>query len=442
MTYGKFSCVLAAALLATASIPASIAQDAPTHRTQTHYFVISLGTPLGGSSSGAAAVNDLGWIAGDSNLTGDQVQNAVLWLYGYPLNLHTLGGPNSSALWPGLNNFGQVIGISDTAATDPYGESWSCGAFLPASHAGHTCVAFLWQLGVMTALPTLGGNNGFGTGINNRGQAVGWAENTVHDPTCNPPQTLQFEAVVWGPRGQVQILPPYSTDPDGAATGINDRGQVIGISGICQNAVGNRSAIHALLWQNGHPTDLGNLGGLAWNTPMALNNRGQIVGFSDMQGDDNGANPNFHAFLWTSPGPMQDLHTLTGDAISEALGINEAGQVVGVSYAAGFANPRAFIYQNGRITDLNSVVQQDSPLYLQAAQEINNSGVIVGQGCVPGNCSSSSPTIAFVAIPRQDQHDSTAPVSSGTDGQVNVASQELLQRLGLAGAAGLNIQSK
>jgi probable HAF family extracellular repeat protein len=175
---------------------------------------------------------------------------------------------------------------------------------------------------------------------------------------------------------------------------------------------------------------------------MALNNHGQIVGFSDLQGDDNGGNPNFHAFVWSSPGPMQDLNTLPGDAISEALGINEQGQIVGVSYGAGFANPRAFIYQNGKMTDLNTLVQQNAPLYLQAAQEINDSGVIVGQGCVPGNCSGSSPSIAFVAIPRRDHPDAEIPVSAVRARQMNATPKELLRRLGLAGIAALNTDPK
>jgi probable HAF family extracellular repeat protein len=377
------------------------AQSQPDHNQQNRYRVYSLGVPLGGSASSTAAINGPGWIAGASNLSGNLDEHAVLWLYGFPLDLGTLGGPNSAVLWPGLNDLGQAVGISDTANTDPYGEPWSCGAFLPASHQGHTCVGFLWEWGTMTPLPTLGGNNGFATGINNHGQAVGWAENTYHDPTCNPqaPQVLQFEAVVWGPRaGQIQQLPPYGQDPDGAATGINDQGQVIGISGICQNAVGNQTATHAVLWQNGSPINLGNLGGTAWNTPMALNNQGEIVGFSDRMGDQNGGNPNFHAFRWRRPGPMQDLGTLSGDAISEALGVNEQGQIVGVSYASGFADPRAFVYENGAMTDLNTLAP-NSPLYLQVAQDVNSSGVIVGLGCVPGNCSATSPSIAFVAIP-------------------------------------------
>ncbi len=225
-----FVAAIAAALAAPNQLPA----QAPNHHSQIHYRVVSLSVPLGGSASSTAAINSEGWIAGASNLSGDLDEHAVLWLYGFPLDLGTLGGPNSAVLWPGLNDFGQAVGISDTAKTDPYGESWSCGAFLPASHQGHTCVGFLWQWGSMTALPTLGGNNGFATSINNRGQAVGWAENTVHDPTCVAPQVLQFEAVVWGPRpGQLQQLTPYGSDPDGSATGINDSGQVVGISGIC-----------------------------------------------------------------------------------------------------------------------------------------------------------------------------------------------------------------
>jgi len=141
---------------------------------------------------------------------------------------------------------------------------------------------------------------------------------------------------------------------------------------------------------------------------------------------------------------MQDLNTLAGDAISEALGINEQGQIVGVSYAAGFANPRAFIYQNGAMTDLNTLIQSNSPLYLQAAQEINNSGVIVGQGCVPGNCSGSSPSIAFVAIPSGDVNNGeAASVDSTTDSSKReMAPKELLQRLGLAGVAGLTSRQK
>lgn len=179
MSRRRSSYVLATSFLAALAVPICLsAQTQLEHRGQTQYQVISLGVPLGGSASATAAINDLGWIAGASNLSGDQIEHATLWIYGHAIDLRTLGGPNSAVLWPGLNEFGQTVGISDTAGMDPYGEPWSCGNFLPASHLGHTCVGFLWQNGSMSPLPTLGGNNGFATGINNRGQAVGWAENT------------------------------------------------------------------------------------------------------------------------------------------------------------------------------------------------------------------------------------------------------------------------
>ena len=65
----------------------------------------------------------------------------------------------------------------------------------------------------MRALPTLGGNNGFATGANNRGEVVGWAENTCHDPLCVPPQVLQFRPVIYGPgENQIRELPLIAGD--------------------------------------------------------------------------------------------------------------------------------------------------------------------------------------------------------------------------------------
>ena len=154
MKSGILTCVSAIALFVPAAPVRLTAQNQLEHN-ETKYVVFSLGAPLGGTSSGAAGVNSLGWAAGDSNLTGDQDENAVLWLYGFPLGLGTLGGPNSAVLWPGLNNQGQVVGISDTSHTDPLGEEWSCSAFFPASHSGHACVGFVWQWDKgMAALPT------------------------------------------------------------------------------------------------------------------------------------------------------------------------------------------------------------------------------------------------------------------------------------------------
>jgi len=376
--------VLTSALLLTASAQGG-------HGT---YAVTNLGS-LGGTASFGSSINDRGWIAGSSDLAGDQVQHAALWRGGVLTDLGTLGGPNSGVLWPVKNDRGVVTGISQTAKADPLGERWSCSAFFPAPTAvGHQCLGFAWQNGVMRPLSTLGGTNGFATGANNRGEIVGWAENTVHDPTCVPPQVLQFRAVEWGPGpDEIRELPPLPGDTVSAATALNSRGQVVGISGICDRAVGRFSAIHAVLWQDGHPVDLGSLGGVAWNTPMAIDDRGDVVGFANATAAAGGSF-DVHAFLWTKAAGMQDLGTLPGDTTSQALGVNDRGEIVGESCDADF-NCRAVIWHDGEIDDLNTQVESGYAGTLTTANDIDASGRITGQAFDPV----TGAFVAFAARP-------------------------------------------
>ncbi|HEY2546545.1 MAG TPA: hypothetical protein VGI46_10805, partial [Candidatus Acidoferrum sp.] len=298
--------------------------------------------------------------------------------------------PGSDVGWPVKNNFGLISGVSENGKPDPLGETFSCPAFGLVS--GNSCVAFAWQFGRMTQLPGLGGNNSIGTGDNNLGQIVGWAENAHQDPTCAPPapgatQFLQFEATLWQRdwhgNWQVRELPPYPGDPDGAATAINDLGQAVGISGQCGVAIGAYSAIHALLWENGQPLDLGNLGGHGWNTPGAINDRGVVAGFANGPNDVIGGQLQFRflAFIWTRDHGMQNLGTLPGDAMSEATDINDQNQIVGVSFADFFFdNPRAFIYQNGTMTPLNSLIGSASADWdISSTGGINDRGEIAVQ---------------------------------------------------------------
>jgi probable HAF family extracellular repeat protein len=377
------------------------------------YQIIPLGS-LGGTVSSGNTINNIGSPMGFS-VTSDGNVHAAIWSSTSPTDLGTLGGPNSNIGWPVKNNRGVIAGVSEFSDTlDPLGEEFSCPVLLPPT--GFSCVGFVIHNGVMSALPTLGGNNGFATGVNGQGLAVGWAENTVHDPTCSFPQVLQFEAVIYGPAaGQIQQLPPFDVDPDSAATAINDSGQVVGISGLCDVAIGALSAQHALLWQDGKPVNIGNLGGGAFNTPMAINNRGQIAGFSDLPGDVvDGVltNVNFHAFFWTKPSGIVEIKPLAGDEISEATGINNQGVVIGTSFTAGFASARAFLWQNGQIEDLNSLAIPGSNLFLITTGDINDSGEITGQACVLSNGSCSSEIVAFLGI----------PVWSGSAGEVATSS--------------------
>jgi len=315
------------------------------------------------------------------------------------MDLGTLGGPNSNVSWANHSTKGEIAGIAETAEQNPLGEAWSCSAFFFGPD-GYVCNGFAWQDGVMTALPPFpGGIDSYATGVNNKGQVVGWAENGVHDPTCNnaPPfnQVLQFEAAVWGPRlNQMTQLPPLSPDPDSAATAINDKGQVVGISGLCSNAVGGASAEHALLWENGIPTDLGNIGGQAWNTPFAINNQGQVVGFGNISGDEN-APENPAAFIWTPTNKMQEIAPYGTDTNNAAFDINEKGQVVGNSFNVNTGTSRATLWQNNTLNDLNTLVIQPTSLYLTLAQGINDAGEITGSAID----TATNQTVGFLAVP-------------------------------------------
>jgi probable HAF family extracellular repeat protein len=110
-------------------------------------------------------------------------------------------------------------------------------------------------------------------------------------------------------------------------------------------------------------------------------------------------NVNFHAFLWPVNGKILDLGTLEGDSISEATGINDEGEIIGTSFTAGFASSRAFIWQNGKITDLNTLIQPSSNLYLISTGDINDRGEITGQACVLSNGACTSQLVAFLGIP-------------------------------------------
>ena len=114
------------------------------------------------------------------------------------------------------------------------------------------------------------------------------------------------------------------------------------------------------------------------NVAFSINNRGQVAGVSALPG-----NATFHPFLWTSETGMQDLGVLPGDLVGAGLGMNNEGDVVGASISApGIANgnPRAFLWHNGVMSDLNALVPADSPLYLLIAYGINDSGEIAGFG--------------------------------------------------------------
>lgn len=336
---------------------------------------------LGGTDSRAMAINNVGWAAGVSH-TADGARRAVVWRNGSVESLGTLGGLSSAVARPGLNNNGVIVGITHTDALDPLHEAWSCdgtAALLPTDPR-QVCAGFWWEQGVMHALPTLGGTHAFANSVNSLGQIVGWAETAVQDPTCTGVQVLQFRAVLWEPaRGRVRELPPFPGDSASAATGINAGGQVVGISGDCDQAIGRLSARRSVLWENGTVREIPNLGGAAWHTPWSINERGDVVGFSNLPGAADPREFNSHAFLWRYGSPMVlDLGTLGNDPFSQATGINARGQVIGVSHG-GPDGLRAFLWEDSVMVNLNDLVELGADEVFEFAHDINDAGQIAGR---------------------------------------------------------------
>jgi probable HAF family extracellular repeat protein len=379
---------------------------APTHaqrleatKSKTLYQVSTL-PDFGGTSSGGNSINDQSWVAGYSRLV-DRNRHATLWRNSLLTDLGTLGGPNSSVTWNVKNTAGIIVGISQTADPEPNGEAWSSAAFYSTpNNVGYINLGFVWQNNQMRGLaPFPGGNNGFATGANNFGQVVGWAENGVHDPTCCCTQVLQFRPAVWdtGSGDQIHDLPLLQGDTSGAATAINDNGQIVGISGICDQAVGRHTAKHAVLWENGTVTDIyPNAPAPWWNTPTAINQHGDVVGFAGdpafVEGDV------LHAFMWTREDGIRELKPLPNrtpqHVDSEAYGINEARQVVGVSCDADQVDCRAVIWDHGNTpTDLNDLKGSYSG-FLALAKDINNKGEITGRAI-----DSTGALKAYLAVP-------------------------------------------
>jgi len=407
-------------LLAALAIPVCVVAQGEQQQLAEHvqhYTVTDLGTLEGGTFSQPFAINRYGLVSGSSSLP-DGNQHATLWLEKLKVDIGApgLGGPNSIAF--GDNEKFQSAGEAETATPDPNGEDF-CGF---GTHL--TCLPFLWQDGGMIQLPTLGGNNGVAMAISNRGEVAGFAENSTPDPGCRDPQVLHFKPVVWE-KGVIHKLPTFGGDPDGVAQEINENGEVVGGSGTCAtfntNFFYNLVPVHALLWEKGHATDLGNLGGktgqAGGNIAYDINNQGQVVGNSDLPGDTT-----FHAFLWTKRTGMQDLGTVSGDVASVSISINDGGSVVGASLDANF-NPRAFLWEKGMMTDLNTLIAGHSPLYLLTGRSINSSGEITGLGLT-----SSGEIHTYLATPSHGVANSESTSQGFSPGILSDDARKLLQQ--------------
>ena len=223
------------------------------------------------------------------------------------------------------------------------------------------------------------------------------------------------QAFVFG-HGGMKNINSASLFPSGTeAWGVNNGGQVIGTGYL------NGSEFHAFLYSGGQMKDLGPPGSYQASA-AAINNSGQIVGSyyftSGAEGaffysggkmtqlpvpagasavgafaiNDNGEIAGALYFSSGAPahaashrnGVWTDLGAITGAASNLAKGITIAGQVVGTAYFAPtqYEPPKpgkhvAFIYSNGGLVDLNTLIPSGTGFTITDAVGINDSGQIV-----------------------------------------------------------------
>jgi probable HAF family extracellular repeat protein len=253
--------------------------------------------------------------------------------------------------------------------------------------------AALWQNGTIQDLGTLGGATSFAYDLNNLGQAVGLAQTSSGSSAFFWNSTLGMQglgAVGWG-------------------YGVNDAGQVVG-------AIANGSFPHCFIWDSTHGlTDLGTFGGTG-SQARAINQTGQMVGWVE-----DLSVPSSCGYIRDSgTGHLTVLAPLPGKTASRALDINDAGQVIGTSgsYTSTMHGPAygyleaclwqngvmsdlgmpsanginnlgqvvggKYLWANGVLTDLNTLVDPSSGWVITSAADINDAGQIVGQGTLNG----------------------------------------------------------
>lgn len=301
------------------------------------YAVAELPLPSGFVKSRGLGINFYGDVVGWA-ATEKDTGHAVLWRQGQVLDLGTMGAADSLAA--GISDSGLVV-----------------GAFI----RGGMRHVFLWrdgqfqELGPVDEWPGKGmavWDINPGLGISRQGKVIGRIANKE-----GAEMTFVYE------NGQLMYLRQPKNGAPGFGRAINDQSQMAGQLYV------RRGLSHALFWSNGAMQLLPHLAETIAGA-TAINEHSTVVGWAFVPCDKQ---PMAHAAIWRD-GRVVDLGTLGGDT-SRAYGLNDAGQVTGYS-SVGKGEYSGFLWDNGRIFDLNDLVPSSLGYRVTCADAINNRGQI------------------------------------------------------------------
>ncbi len=211
---------------------------------------------LGGPSARALGVNSNGDVVGESQREESGAYHAFLWRNNQMIDLGQVLGAEEASAALGINDVGQVVG---TLGHSYFGDAfvWSQANGVtnlgPGSargiNASGTVVGAIrtdegqnlpavWEEGVLQVLPDLGGKlNNYASAVNDSGVIVGTSEDLQGNMKPARWQRTGGEYAIT----DLGVLPSESQFPNtyGAATGINNNGQIVG-----------QSDYRAFIWQN------------------------------------------------------------------------------------------------------------------------------------------------------------------------------------------------
>ncbi|MBB3224952.1 PEP-CTERM sorting domain-containing protein [Pseudoduganella umbonata] len=288
-------------------------------------------TPLVGGTGFEAYINSSGAIAA----TQRSPDRAFVWTSPGQrrfLDIPIAGKPAVS----GINDAGTVVGQVEYQI-DP--SSLSAGAYIANANGTYVNIG--------AAFPSYS----LAHYVNNSGTAVG-EFGTVAGPE---------KAFIYNNGTLTTVGAENSWDGIGFHA-INDSGSIAG------SQRGNRTGVFtAFTYHDGQFTYLPGLGGTV-NSVHDIDSAGTVVGGSNFSGDAYG-----HAVMWRD-GEAIDL--TPGFAYSTtAFGLNDLGQVVGTGSGPGW------IWTDGRVAQLNQLIDPASGWSIDSAFDINNAGQIVAHGC-------------------------------------------------------------